>query len=164
MESMDARAGPTRSIRRLDPSETAALLGASSAGLFDRTVDPEGAHAFLGQPGHHVLIAYEDGQPVGFVTGVELTHPDKGAEMFLYELSVDRIVRKRGIGTALVAALRDLAVERKCRGMWVLTDSDNLSARAAYRKAGATRQAETLMLEWDLSQSSDRGSGDTTRP
>ena len=31
-----------------------------------------------------------DGElPVGMVTGVETTHPDKGTEMFLYELSVD---------------------------------------------------------------------------
>ena len=43
------------------------------------------------------------------VTGVETTHPDKGTEMFLYELAVDEAARDRGVGRALVAALADLA-------------------------------------------------------
>ena len=39
---------------------------------------------------------------MGFVSGVEVTHPDKGTEMFLYELAVDEPFRRRGIGRALV--------------------------------------------------------------
>ena len=35
------------------------------------------------------VIAYVDARPVGFVSGVEMTHPDKDTEMFLYELAVD---------------------------------------------------------------------------
>jgi hypothetical protein len=37
-----------------------------------------------------------DDVDVGFVTGVEMTHPDKGTEMFLYELSVARLLRHVG--------------------------------------------------------------------
>ncbi len=44
---------------------------------------------FLAQPGHHLGIAYVDGSPAGFISGVELTHADKGTEMFLNELAVD---------------------------------------------------------------------------
>ena len=47
-------------------------------------------------------------------------HPDKGTEIFLYELSVEEDHRQRGIGTALVTALRELAQENVCYGMWVL--------------------------------------------
>jgi ribosomal protein S18 acetylase RimI-like enzyme len=43
------------------------------------------------------------------VTGVEMTHPDKGTEMFLYELGVADEHQGRGIGRALVSALADLA-------------------------------------------------------
>ena len=34
----------------------------------------------------HLLMALEDERPVGFVTGIETVHPDKGTEMYLYEL------------------------------------------------------------------------------
>jgi len=54
---------------------------------------------------------------IGFVSGVELTHPDKGSEMFLYELGVDAAARRRGVGRALVEALRALARRRGCYGM-----------------------------------------------
>ena len=57
-------------------------------------------------PDHHLCIAYDDSdQPVGFVSGVETTHPDKGTEMFLYELGVDDRADGKGIGRALVEAL-----------------------------------------------------------
>jgi ribosomal protein S18 acetylase RimI-like enzyme len=106
---------------------------------------------FLVRPGHHVLLAFDGDVPVGFVSGVELTHPDKGTEMFLYELAVDAGFRRRGIGTALVAALRELAAGLRCRAMWVLTDSDNEAAMRTYRAAGANGQTTSVMLEWDLS-------------
>ena len=100
---------------------------------------------------HHLLLALDDaGQPVGMVSGVELTHPDKGVEMFLYELSVLEGARRQGIGTALVEALRDLARERGCRGMWVLTDEDNAAGLGTYRKAGAAIEERTMLLEWRL--------------
>ena len=56
---------------------------------------------------------------------MELTHPDKGTEMFLYELGVDEPHRRQGVGTALVGALAALAAERGCYGMFVLTEADN---------------------------------------
>jgi ribosomal protein S18 acetylase RimI-like enzyme len=88
--------------------------------------------------------------PVGFVSGVELTHPDKGVEMFLYELAVDEGFRERGIGKALVTALRDLARRRGCYDMWVLTDQDNEAALKTYRTTGADESSEHVMLTWPL--------------
>ena len=82
------------------------------------------------------------------MSGVEVTHPDKGTEMFLYELAVDEAHRRQGIGTALVQVLRDLARERGCYGMWVLTDDDNAAAGATYRKAGGEIEGQPLMFSW----------------
>ncbi len=65
------------------------------------------------------------GRPVGFVTGVETTHPDKGTEMFLYELAVAPDERRRGVAKALLRELTAVARSRHCYGMWVLTDADN---------------------------------------
>ena len=94
-------------------------------------------------------MAYADDLPVGFVSGVEMTHPDKGTEMFLYELAVDEAFRRQGVASALVTALADLARERGCYGMWVLTDADNRAACATYRTTGATAESTHVMFTWD---------------
>ncbi len=83
----------------------------AGAHLFDDPPEPAATARFLATPTHHLLFAYSgrepDGDaPIGFVSGVEETHPDKGTEMFLYELAVDESARNRGIGRALVRALR----------------------------------------------------------
>jgi ribosomal protein S18 acetylase RimI-like enzyme len=134
-------------VRLLTPADSDAVLAASS--LFDAPADPEIAQRFLDSPGHYLFIAYEQEQPVGFVSGVEMTHPDKGTEMFLYELAVDEAFQHRGIATALVTALDDLAREHGCYGMWVLTDADNTAARATYRTTRATTESDQLMFTWD---------------
>src|SRR5918996_84441 len=96
-----------------------------------------GAPRLLPDPRPHPLVAYDGAsRPLGFVSGVEVTHPDKGTEMFLYELAVDEPVRRRGIGRALVEALATVARERGCYGMFTLADDDNGAARAAYASAG----------------------------
>ncbi|MEN3307999.1 MAG: hypothetical protein V7603_4201 [Micromonosporaceae bacterium] len=116
--------------------------------LFDDQPGPLWTRRFLAGPDNHLCIAYVDGQPAGFVSGVELTHPDKGTEMFLYEMGVGEQFRGRGLGRALVAALADLARDRGCYGMWVLTEADNAAALRTYRSAGATDRSAQVMLDW----------------
>jgi ribosomal protein S18 acetylase RimI-like enzyme len=125
-------------------------LVADAGDLFDETPDSAGIRRFLTAPGHHLCLAVVDGAPVGFVSGVETVHPDKGTEMFLYELGVDERFRRQGIGGALVAALRDRARERSCYGMWVLTDSDNVAALRTYASAGADGPSTHVLFEWPL--------------
>ena len=72
--------------------------------------------------------------------------------MFLYELGVDDSFRRRGIDQFLVSALADIARERGCYGMWVLTEEDNAPAQATYRRAGGTSQGRQVMLQWDFAQ------------
>ncbi|HEX4212471.1 MAG TPA: GNAT family N-acetyltransferase [Candidatus Dormibacteraeota bacterium] len=124
----------------------------AAGALFDRRPDPAASTRFLVRHGHHLLVAYEGASAVGFVTGVEMTHPDKGTEMFLYELGVAEPHRRHGIGSRLVASLRDLARDRGCYGMWVLTDRDNGAATATYLAAGAAAEGQETMLSWDLSR------------
>ena len=135
-------------IRRLLPADEALVLAAS--GLFDAMPQRQLVRRFLDAPGHHLLLAELDGAPAGFVSGIELMHPDKDPEMFVYELGVEEEFRRRGIGTALVAALAQLARQRACRGMWVLVDTDNGPALGTYRAAGASREEVTSLLEWQF--------------
>jgi ribosomal protein S18 acetylase RimI-like enzyme len=127
---------------------TVAELVAAEA-LYDGPARQDAVKRFLASPDHHLLIAYgDDGVPLGFVSGVEVTHPDKGTEMFLYELAVDEARHRRGIGRALVTALARLAWERGLYGMWVLTDRANAAAMATYRSAGADADEDCVVLTW----------------
>ncbi len=132
----------------MGPDDVGALVAAEH--LFDGPVVPEAARRFLDEPTSYLCVAYEDGAPAGFVSGVETTHPDKGTELLLYELAVDEPFRRRGIATTLVRALAERAGERGCYGMWVLTDRVNDAALATYRAAGAIEESDQVMLGWDL--------------
>lgn len=138
---------PPVEIRDLSSGPDQAVLAISH--LLDSEADIEATHRFLAEGGHHLLVAFDEGVAVGFVTGVEMTHPDKGTEMFLYELGVDPSARRKGIGRTLVTALAELAKGLGCYGMWVLTDQDNGAAIQTYEAAGATEPTSaSLMMTW----------------
>jgi len=133
-------------IRRISQFEDVKLAGH----LFDAPPKEQATERFLADAGHHLLIAYVDGRPAGMVTGVEMTHPDKGTEMFLYELGVDEEMQGLGIGTALVSALADLARERDCFGMWVVTGGDNEAAQRTYAAGGGMPEQDQVVFAWDF--------------
>ena len=114
--------------------------------LFDDPPRREWAARFLAGEGHHLLFAMHGEVPIGFVSGVETTHPDKGTEMFLYELGTHEDHRRQGVAKALVAALAELARERGCYGMWVGTEPDNEAAIATYRSAGFDPPEPTVTI------------------
>jgi ribosomal protein S18 acetylase RimI-like enzyme len=135
------------SIRAVGPDDAAAVLAAGH--LFDSSPGGEATEAFLRDPRHHLLFAYDERErPVGFVSGVELIHPDKGTEMFLYELGVDPPARRRGVGRALVEALLALARARGCYGMYTLAEDDDVPAKATYASAGGRDVSRPVMVEW----------------
>ncbi|HEV2362001.1 MAG TPA: GNAT family N-acetyltransferase [Acidimicrobiales bacterium] len=133
-------------IRLLGPGDEDDVVAGS--GLFDNDAELSATTRFLRSDGHHLLIAYEDGEPAGFVTGVEMTHPDKGTEMFLYELAVAEPFQRRGIGRALVDRLGEVSRERGCYGMWVITDQGNEAALATYGAAGGQPEHGQVVLAW----------------
>jgi len=122
-----------------------------AADLFDAPPLPAPTARFLAEPGHHLLFAFDDDQrAIGMISGVEMTHPDKGTEMFIYELGVAPEARRQGVATSLVKALAGIARERGCYGIWVGTETGNDAALATYRKAGANEEAPFVLLSWDL--------------
>ena len=126
-------------IRRLGAGDEEAVLAAGF--LFDDEPDPEATRRFLADPIHHLLMAEDGaGRPVGFVSGVETTHPDKGTEMFLYELGVDDPARRRGVGTPLVEALVALARERGRHGVWTATEPETPQRGPRTRGPGRARR------------------------
>jgi ribosomal protein S18 acetylase RimI-like enzyme len=136
----------TVDLRVLGPDDDQLVLPA--AHLFDGPARADATRRFLAEPGHHLVIAYDEGRAVGFVSGAEVTHPDNGTEMFLYELAVDEGWRRRGIGRALVAELERLARAAGCYGMWVVTDEGNVAARRTYEGRGARPEPGQVVEVW----------------
>jgi ribosomal protein S18 acetylase RimI-like enzyme len=130
-------AGDETEVRRFDEA-------------FDEAVDSELTTRFLADDRHHLVVAYVDGEPAGFVSGTEIFHPDKPTELFLNELAVLPAYRRRGAATSLLEELKHLAKQHGCISIWVLTDEGNQAAMASYRKAGGVWDgAATVMFEID---------------
>jgi ribosomal protein S18 acetylase RimI-like enzyme len=130
-----------------EASSSEAILAASA--LFDDQPDPAATAAFLADERHHLLIGYIDGAPAGFVSAIELLHPDKPRpEMFVYELGVADAHRGRGVATALMKRVVELCDDRQCGEMFVLTDEANVAAQATYRRAGGVAVPAGVMFEW----------------
>ena len=136
-------------VRRLGPGDEREVERFAAA--FDDPIRPGAVAAFLRDDRHHLLVASLNGRPAGFVSAVEILHPDKPVELFLNELGVDEPYRRRGVATALLEELCRVGRELDCATIWVLTDQDNDAAMATYRRAGGVWDGEhQVMFEIDL--------------
>mmetsp|Transcript_2059 Transcript_2059/g.2906 ORF Transcript_2059/g.2906 Transcript_2059/m.2906 type:complete len:87 (+) Transcript_2059:21-281(+) len=85
---------------------------------------------------------------------------DKPVEMMLSELGVDESHRRQGIGFSLVNTIKDLALERRCAGMWVPLEPCNEPAIRTYAKSGATTQSAhtfIMIMTWDFNEHNMQG-------
>lgn len=117
----------------------------------DGAGDPE---ALLADPRTLMLVAFDGERPVGFVLGHELPrrHGER-AKLFVYEVDVVENHRRRGIASALLARLAEVARERGIQTGFVLTEPGNGPANALYRSAGGATEAVTV--EWTFSYADD---------
>lgn len=83
-------------IREMSEGDDDAVVAISY--LFDDDARIDATGRFVTSPGRHLLVAYENAVAVGFVTGVEMTHADKGTDMFLYEIGVNESARNEAAG------------------------------------------------------------------
>jgi ribosomal protein S18 acetylase RimI-like enzyme len=132
-------------IATLHPGDDPLVLAA--ADLFDDEPTEAWTAAFLAREGHHLVMAFDGDRAVGFVSGVETIHPDKGIELFVYELGVHEDHRRRGVALALLDRLEAIARDHGCRGMWVATEPDNVAALATYRAAAYEAPEPCVVLE-----------------
>ena len=123
-------------IRRLTKSDLEGLL-AVSEGLFDNPIRRDQAVAFLADPLHEMLLAYESGQAVGMVSATVLLHPDKAPSLFINEVGTRDEWTRQGIATALVTRMIEIGRARGCVGAWLGTELDNALARGLYRSMDA---------------------------
>ena len=77
------------------------------------------------------FIAEISGKPVGLLT-YEI------AESACEIVTLESWANKRGIGSALINAVKEVATQNSCRKMWVVTTNDNTTALRFYQKLGFT--------------------------
>src|SRR6516225_10181900 len=103
--------------------QDAAVLANVAPDVFDDPIDVARADEFLADPRHHLAVAVDDGQVVGFVSAVHYVHPDKPRpELWINEVGVAATHRRLGLGTRLLRAVFAVARGLGCAKAWVLTD------------------------------------------
>jgi ribosomal protein S18 acetylase RimI-like enzyme len=140
----------TIEIRMLRSGDDA-LLDTVAPDLFDNPVDRRLTAEFLADPRHHLSVAIDDGQIVGFASGVHYLHPDKLPELFVNEVAVAPSRRRLGIGRAVLRGLLDHGTALGCHQAWVLTDHMNQAAMQLYASlGGAEHPTPAAMFEFQL--------------
>jgi aminoglycoside 3-N-acetyltransferase I len=134
-------------IQRLGPDDIAAMRGINAlfAEVFD---DPDHyasalpsddwLRAQLANPNNIALAAVEDGAVVGGLTGYILPKfEQERSEIYIYDLAVRQSHWRRGIATALIAYLQDMARDVRAWVIYVQADYGDDPAIALYTKLGA---------------------------
>jgi [ribosomal protein S18]-alanine N-acetyltransferase len=139
----------TVSVQRAAPGDAEEV--ARFERVFDTPVRRDQTDRFLADARHVLILGYLDDQPAGFVSAVEVFHPDKLPELFLNEIGVLEEMRRRGVARALIDELKEVARERGCVNVWVLTDESNEGAMALYRGTGGEWDGNPqAMFEYDV--------------
>ena len=128
----------------------ATLLENVADDVFDDALQPALVAEFLRDPRHHLVVAVDAGQVVGFVSGVHYVHPDKPAEMFINEVGVAPSHHGRGIGRSVMQAFLEHASRIGCGQAWVLTDRTNTPAMRLYASAGGEDAGDHVMFNFAL--------------
>src|SRR5690242_10947738 len=83
------------------------------------------------------IAALEDGKVVGALVAYELPKFEQArSEIYIYDLAVDAAFRRRGIATALIGKLQEIARQRGAWVIFVQADYGDHPAIALYTKLG----------------------------
>lgn len=107
---------------------------------------------FLSNSQNILLSAELDDSLVGQVIGYILDRWDKDeAMLFLYSIDVAETHRCRGIGTALIEAIRKVGRTQGCSEAFVFTHESNPAAMQLYQSTGGRRSKpdDVVMFEYD---------------
>lgn len=95
-----------------------------------------GADHFLDDDRNWLFAGLLDGEVIAFALGYELPRPDGRTMLYVHEVGVADAHRRRGIGTALLQALKSACISRGICRFFLFTPQRNAAANALYRKCG----------------------------
>src|SRR5260370_41251983 len=75
------------------------------------------------------FVATDDGEKVGLVT-----YNTTGSNCEI--VTIDSIRPFSGVGTALIEAIKNIALKSGCKRLWLITTNDNMNALRFYQKRG----------------------------
>ena len=75
------------------------------------------------------FVATDDGEKVGLVT-----YNITGSNCEI--VTIDSIRPFSGVGTALIEAIKNIALKSGCKRLWLITTNDNMNALRFYQKRG----------------------------
>lgn len=120
--------------------------------FWDTVPSQETIVKFLSNSQNILLSAELDNAPVGQLIGYILDRWDKNEPMlFLYSVDVAEPYQRRGIGKALIEAVRKLGRTEGCSEAFVFANESNLPAMQLYKSTGGKRSNpdDVVMFEYD---------------
>jgi ribosomal protein S18 acetylase RimI-like enzyme len=143
--------GDGRVLRRLtegaDAFEAGRKAGRSAAKEPRAALDTIPARRFLAQPDVHLLVAFEQDEPVGFVLAYELLRRDGDPiNLFVHEVRVRADRRREETGRRLLEALWALSRDRGIGSAFVIAATDDRDALAFYRATGGKRSRRQMAV------------------
>jgi ribosomal protein S18 acetylase RimI-like enzyme len=128
-------------VRRLGPND---FYLAAEAIRTVKTLRPDFAVSgdylkrFLSRSENILIVAAQDGAPIGFLLAYMLDRADRDQKMVcLYEIGVSEAYRQRGFGRVMVEALKTICQQENVMKTWVITNRSNLAAVRLYESTGA---------------------------
>ena len=131
-------------LRRILGGEDA-VLNSIAPDVFDESVDPKRLSAYLSEPNHFMILAFEEDLVVGQCAAVLHRHPDKPAELYIDEVGTASSHLRRGIARQMLEAMFAWGRELGCEEAWLGTELDNVAARGLY-DGFAPSEAEAMMF------------------
>jgi len=92
---------------------------------------------FLSRSENYLIVAMDEGTPVGLLLAYELDRVDRDQTMmFFYEVGVAESHRGRGVAKAMIALLKEICRRRNVMKMYVFTNRSNTAAMRLYESTG----------------------------
>ena len=142
------------------PRITVERVGKTDAQTFDRIrtdLDETdwkwgSALEFLSDSSNLLIVAKIAARVVGALIAHRLARLDsQRAQILLYEIDVHPDARRRGVASAMIETLKDLARESGASEIWVITNKSNQAAIQLYRAAGGVaKHDDDIVFEFKL--------------
>ncbi|MCL2445530.1 MAG: GNAT family N-acetyltransferase [Oscillospiraceae bacterium] len=104
----------------------------------------------MADPNHHIIVAEQDGQLVSSCVLVVVPNLTRGQRPYAW---VENVVthadyRKRGLGSAVLAHAKDIAMQRGCYKIALMTGTKSDATLRFYESAGYNCTDKTGYIQW----------------